>query len=126
MIPFLPAAVAVLAGAAFFLKKKGGGMTPARLTIYQTALNSERDPAKLRSLAATFRSEGLDTEASMLEKRARLRELPADIKAARRKAFKDAMNSSNKEAVLGMAAAYESEGATGAAQKLREYAGGLQ
>jgi len=126
MIPFLPAAVAVLAGAAFFLKKKGGGMTPARLTIYYTALNSERDPVKLRALAKTFKAEGLDAEAAMLEKRAKLRELPPEIKAARRQAFKDAMNSQNKDAILGMAQAYENEGATGAAEKLREYARGLQ
>lgn len=125
MIPFLPMTVALLAGTAFFLKKKKGGMTPARLAVYQNAISNERDPEKLRMLAASFKSEGLDAEADMLEKRARLRELPKETKEARRAAFKQAMNSTNVDAIMGMAKAYESEGATGAAETLRKYAMGL-
>lgn len=125
MLPMLPVLLATGIGAALFLKKPKG-MTPARQQVYQSALDGERDPNKLRALAASFRAEGLNDEATMLEKRARLRELPDSIKEARREAFKMAMNSKDKAGVLNMARAYRTEGATGAAEKLEEYAQGLQ
>lgn len=123
----LPLAVILLGGAAFYAAKKRGGtsMTSERKIVYQTALRKEKDPSKLRALAESFRAEGLTAQADLLEKRAALRELPAEVKAARRAAFKSALASTNKAAVLAMANALDNEGATGAADKLREYAGGL-
>lgn len=125
MIPLLPAAIVLLAGTALFVTKKKV-MTPARQMVFDKAIAKEKDPVKLRALAAQFRSEGLNPQADLLEKRAKLRELPDDVKAARKAAFRQAMSSTDKKAVLGMAQAYENEGATGAAAKLREYAKGLQ
>lgn len=123
----LPLAVILLGGAAFYAAKKSGGsaMTSERKIVYQTALRKEKDPDKLRALAESYRAQGLTAQADLLEKRAALRELPPEVKAARRAAFKSALASSNKGAVLAMANALDNEGATGAADKLREYAGGL-
>lgn len=126
MMALLPITAAVLIGAAFFFKKKKVGMTAERELVYQKALRSERDPMKLRELANAFRAEGLDAEATLLDKRAKLRELPAEVKLARRNAFKQAMNSKDINTILAMADAYGEEGATGAEAKLREYAKALE
>jgi hypothetical protein len=96
-----------------------------RQVVYETALNTVKDPIKLRSLAETYRSQGLTAEADMLCKRAALQELPEETKEARREVFRKAMASTNVDAILGLARAYESEGCTGAAQNLRKYAAGL-
>lgn len=128
MVPFaLPLAIILLGGTAYFVAKKSGSgnMTAERKIVYQTALRKEKDPAKLRALAEEYRAQGLTAQADLLDKRAALRELPPDVKAARRTAFKAALASTNKGAILAMANALDNEGATGAADKLREYAGGL-
>lgn len=96
-----------------------------RQVIYETALNTVKDPAKLRSLAEVYRGQGLTAEADMLAKRAALQELPEETKEARREVFRKAMASTNVDAILTLAAAYDSEGCTGAAQNLRKYAAGL-
>jgi hypothetical protein len=127
MIPLLPAAIIALAGTAFFLtRKKAGALTPEREMLFNKAVNTEKDPQRLRALAAQFRSDGLNVQAEFLEKRAKLRELPDSVKAARKAAFKQAMGSTNKEAILKLADAYEREAATGAAEALRKYVKGLQ
>lgn len=96
-----------------------------RLVIYETAINEVKDPAKLRALAATFRSEGMTAEADMLEKRAALQELPPEVKAARKEAFRKGMASTDPVAINALADAFHSQGATGAAENLRTYAAGL-
>ncbi len=96
-----------------------------RRVVYETALNTVKDPVKLRQLAAVYHKEGLMTEADMLSKRAALQELPEDVKEARREVFRKAMASTNVDAILILARAYDGEGCTGAAQNLRKYAAGL-
>ena len=96
-----------------------------RQVIYETALNTCKDPAKLRALAETYRSEGLTAEADMLCKRAALQELPQEVKDARKEVYRKAMESTNVNGILALARAYDEEGATGAAQNLRKYAAGL-
>lgn len=127
MIPLLPAAIIALAGTAFFMtrKKSASALTPEREMLFTKAVNTEKDPVKLRSLAGQFRSDGLNPQADFLEKRARLRELPDEVKAQRKAVFKQAMGSTNKDAILKLADAYEKESATGAAEALRKYAKGL-
>lgn len=127
MIPLLPAAIIALAGTAFLMsrKKTGAALTPEREMLFTKAVNTEKDPVKLRALAGQFRSDGLNAQADFLEKRAKLRELPDEVKAQRKAVFKQAMSSTNKEAVLKLADAYEKEAATGAAEALRKYAKGL-
>jgi hypothetical protein len=100
-------------------------MTPERKKVYETALESLKDPEKLRSLADAFDKEGLKDEAIMLRKRAALRELPASSKEARKAAFRKGMSSSDPKAVRVLATAFHKQGATGAAQALKKYAEGL-
>lgn len=126
MIPILyPIILGLGISAAYIVKRKDKGMTPERELAYQQALAREKDPTRLRYLADAFRKEGLTLQADTLEKRAKLRELPPEIKAARKQAFKDAMKSTDVPGILRMADAYEKEAAFGAAQKLRQYAKGL-
>jgi hypothetical protein len=127
MLPIPVIALGLLGAGAFFVAKKmrGGKMTPERRMIFEAALR-ERDGQKLLTLADAFEKEGLIEQATMLRKRARLRNLPPEVKQARRDAFKKLLASDDKDAVLAAAKAYEDEGATGAAAKLRAYAEGLQ
>jgi hypothetical protein len=133
-LPLIPIAIAALGlGAWHAVKKKEapvkvgaeGGLTPDRAILYETALRTTKDSDKLRTLAQAFRSEGLTPQAEMLEKRARLRDLPPDVKLARRAAFKKGMASTNPQAIIALADVFDCEGATGAADALRTYASGL-
>lgn len=126
----VPVAIAVagLTGAAVYRKRKSvpvGVLTPDRERIYTQAMNTLADPAGLRQLAAAFENAKLFSHAEMLRKRAALRELPDDVKKARRDAFKSVMASTDKKAVLAFAQKMQDEGCTGAAAKLRERAAGL-
>ena len=102
-----------------------GVLTDERQKIYDNAMATLADPMKLRKLADAYQKVGLSYEADMLRKRAALREQPEEVKQARQEVFKKAMSSTNKEGISEVAAAFEKEGATGAAQKLREYLAGL-
>jgi hypothetical protein len=128
MFPILPIAIAALAGGAFFVnsgKPEKGVLTPARQLIFETAINEVKDTAKLKTLAKVFREQGLEPQADLLEKRAKLRELAPEVKSARKATFRKAMASKNPEAVRAIAYAFETEGANGAANSLREYADSL-
>jgi hypothetical protein len=103
-----------------------GVLTPTRKHIFDEAMQNEKDPDKLRAIAASFAKEGLPGQATLLKKRAGLRELPEATKQARRSAFKQAMASKNAAAVEDMAMAFENEGAIAAAKALRDYALGLR
>ena len=127
MIPFIPIIIVCLAGGAYVQTSKRvpkGVLTPQRQRIFEDALNS-KDVKTLKSLATSFREQGLNHHADLLEKRIKLRELPPEIKAARKTVFRKAMASDNPTAVMSVAAVFDKEGATGAANALREYAGSL-
>ena len=122
----LPVIVAVATGAAAYkMHKHSAKLTPERKVIYDNALATIKDPAELRKLADSFQKEGLKKEADMLRKRATLRELPPETKAARKEAYKKGMQSTDKSGVLRLAEAFHLQGATGAAASLRKYAAGL-
>lgn len=125
ILPVVFLSMASLAGYKAHTRQKRSAMTPERKRIYEAALQTLKDPEKLRKLADEFETQGLKKEASLLRKRAEIRELPEDLKKARRQAFKAAMASKNQPAVLKLAEAYDAEGATGAAAALRAYAAGL-
>lgn len=112
---------------AFYRKKvqKKGVLTPEREAAFENAMNRVLDSTQLRKLASAFEGEGLAEQASLLRKRAALRDLPKDVKQKRRDIFKRALASKNKKAVLETASAFEGEGCIGVAEKLREYAEGL-
>lgn len=126
-LPLIPVAVAGLGALAGFkaYKRRKKGMTPARQKIYDQALTNMKDPVALRKLAAGYHKEGLTEQGTMLQKRARLRELPADVKQGRRDAFKKGMTLTDPAAVEKLAKAFADEGATGAAAELRKYGAGL-
>jgi len=129
MVQLLPYAIMGLAAGALVTdttrKREKGVLTPERKIVFETAINDVKDVDKLRALAKAFRDEGLPHHADFLEKRARLRQLPPETKAARKEVFRKAMASDNPQAIMGVAAAYERDGATGAANALREYARSL-
>jgi len=118
---------AILGGLAFYRKviAKKGILTPDRERVYVEALTSIKDADRLLQLAKAFRAEGLPAQADMLEKRARLRTLPPEIKAERDKIFREALKSKDPKEVQRIAASFEGEGASGAALRLREYADSL-
>ena len=139
-IPLIVPLIGALGFAAYWAKKtrddsalagavhgdfEGTGMTPERQAVYEVALNQAKDPAKIEALAATFAAEGLTAQAVILQKRAELRRLPPEVKAARKEAFRKALSSSNKAAILDLAREYQIQGCGGAARKLYEYAQGL-
>ena len=106
-------------------KKDDPKLQVERQVIYETAINTVKDPVKLRKLSKAFRDEGLTAEADMLEKRAALQELPDEVKAGRRDVFRKAMTNTDPAKVLAVAEVFHNEGCTGAAENLRRYAAGL-
>ena len=107
------------------LKNNKGVMTDERQKAFDNAMASLADPAKLRELADAYQQVGLKYEADMLRKRAALREMPEEVRKGREEVFKKALQSTDKEAIANVATAFEKEGATGAAQRLRDYLAGL-
>lgn len=129
-LPLLPIVVVCLGAAAYHKtsSRKGPGkgvLTPERQHFFEFAIKECKDPEKLRSLAKTYREQGLAMHADMLEKRANLRAIPEDKKKERRAIFKRAMKSTDINAIRNLANAYEREGCTGAAKELRDYAASL-
>lgn len=127
----LPVSIVALGGAAWYAHtRRDKAVTPQvaaeRQAVFQSALDNVKDPIKLREIAKTFREQGLNAEADLLEKRAALRELPQDVKDGRREAFKKGMASSNPTEIRALANLFEQEGATGAAKALRDVAAGLE
>ena len=123
----LPVIVASAGGLAWWKvkKQKYGKMTPERKKLFEEALRSMKDPAKLRELANVFQNYGLKAEAKELRKRAALRDAPADVKKKRAEAFQKGLNSTDPQKVSKLADAFHKVGAYGAADKLRKYASGL-
>jgi hypothetical protein len=126
-IPAIPIIVVLLGGAAYLRRDKAHGvMTPERTKIFNAALaGGMQDPENLDKLAKTFAGEGLPEQAALLRQRAALKRLPNEVKLARRQIWRKAIASKNKAAVQRLAAAYDAEGCTSAAMRLREIASGL-
>ena len=107
-------------------RKDYGVLTDERKRIYQAALSGAiKNAADLRKLAAAFHGQGLFPQAAMLEKRAALKERTPEIKAAHDMAFRRALASTNRSAIMDVSQAFASLGATGAAAKLMQRAAGL-
>lgn len=128
MGPALPLILLGLVAGGYYAKTQAdkvppkGELTPERQVIFETALNEVKEPVKLRALAKAFREQGLTKEADILEKRAALRDLPSDVKEARRDAYRKGMESRDPIAIDNLAAAFDKEGATGASAALRKQA----
>ena len=128
LVPATVAAFAALVGGAWYKKHKSlhGKMTPERERMYEQALKEVRNPAKLRALAKEYRKNGLSEAATMLEKRAGLKELPTAVKEQRSAVVSKLLSSKDKDVVRTMAASFEGEGAVGMAARLRAYADTLE
>ncbi len=122
----LPAVVVGLVIVAAFKKPRHIGMTAERKVAYECLLRDMKDPIGLRTMADVFEAEGLKNEANTLRKRAVLRELPKEVKIARRQAFRKGMASKNPDAVETLAQAFYKEGCAAASAKLFAYAKGLR
>ena len=117
----------------FFTPKcKNGGQAPLQkvmpdeIQLEFTRALSSKDPKTLALLGQKYLHEGYTAEGILLIKRARLRLLSPELKAARREAYRKGMSSRDPHAVRNLAAAFEGEGATDAAKSLREYADSLK
>lgn len=124
-IPLIWWGLGALAAGAAYKKHKSKKMSAEHELIFKNALQSLKDPAKLKELADAFEKEGLHDAAQLLRKRAILRELPPELKKARREALRKGLSSNDPKEVNELADAFEKEGATGAANDLRAYAKAL-
>jgi hypothetical protein len=102
-----------------------GTMTPQRQIMYEEAMTKIDDPEKLLLCAAEFQKQGLPLQATMLRKAAKLRSLPDDVKTKREAVFRKVFELKDKSKVLQAAEAFQSEGCWASAEKIREYAQGL-
>jgi hypothetical protein len=127
MLPLIPIGVGLLALGAYWRRKKNRGvMTTERVKIFNAAISGAiKEPQGLEKLANSFSGEGLYEQAKLLRQRAALKRLPLPIKEARREIWRHAIQSKNKAGILNLAAAYDREGCTGSAMRLREIASGL-
>jgi hypothetical protein len=112
-------------------KKLGQGheWTPEHEEMYQAALEDlkgEAGVAKLREIAAQCEKNGHHVKAFALRRRADLRDTPAKVKKERHEVFRRAMRSTNIEAMLKVAAGFESITATQAASEIRQRVEWLQ
>lgn len=121
--------VGLLALATWQATKPGPGvMTPERRLVFTHALSKIDPPLtseKLNELAEKFDGQGLSKHAEILRKRAVMRDRPEEVKRQYRAAFQKAMGSKDVLNIRALATAFESQGLTNNARKLREYAIGL-
>lgn len=103
------------------------GMTAERRDIYLSAMEHLSNPKDLRDLADGYEKDGLPIEASMLRKRADLREMCQNqpekwenFRAVCERAIQKP--DANPQALEDMASAFEAMTATGTAAKLRKRA----
>jgi transcriptional regulator of met regulon len=122
----IPAAVVAAIYSYLRKPKDYGVMTEERTKVYRAALSGAvKEAEALDELAGAFAHQGLKEQANLLRKRAKLRRLPDETKKLRREVFRQALESKNRDGILVLANAYEQEGCTAAASRLREVASGL-
>jgi hypothetical protein len=110
------------------VKPGPGVMTHERRLVFRHALDRTTPPstpAQLLELADKFDSEGLPAYSEILRKRAAMRLRPPALKAQYREAFRKAMSSTDTVLIRNAAIAFEAQGLTENASKLRDYAVGL-
>lgn len=99
-----------------------GAIAANHARVYREAMTTAREPHELRTLADAFDKQGHRSFATMLRRRANLRDLPAEQKKARRDAFRAAMSSDDPGKIFQLASSFEGEAATGAANELYDHA----
>jgi arginine utilization protein RocB len=99
-----------------------GVLTPEREEVYKNALEHLKDPMRLVELAKEFQTTGLKAQAATLRKRAEWRARSDQQREAHEEIFQRAMKSTNVQAILHVAQAFESMTATVKAAHLRQRA----
>lgn len=107
-------------------RANSGDLTPERAAVYAMAMKFAKDPQKLVVLADAFDDAGLHDQARALRKRSKLPSLPANVQAARQRALREALASTDAEHVKNLAKVFENEGLGSAAAILKDYASGLE
>ena len=102
----------------------GGEMNPAQHAHYVQTLKL-KDPVSMLAMADAFEQDGFRDAATMIRKRARLKQLPEEVKAERERIFRQLMASTNKNEIVEMAKTYAEEGCTDAAKALLTHAESL-
>jgi hypothetical protein len=127
MAPAIPLVVAALSGFTWWrLKRRNyGKMTPERAKVFEAALKTLKDPVKLEKLAQGFQDSGLKAEATELRKRAKYYAAPKEVKEKYKETFRKSLSSTDPQKVTNAARAFHKVGMYGAAEKLKQYAGGL-
>ncbi len=124
----VPIAISALTAAAYIakLRRDNKPVPPEKAAehavIYDTAINTVKDPDQLRLLGQAFQQAGLTAEAKMLFLRADNAEASPETKAARKEAFHKGMESTDIPGIYALAEAFETQGAPGAALALRQHA----
>ena len=108
--------------AALWNSRRPGEMNETRDRAYVECLSGRVPVEKMRELAAAFEKARCYPQAKMLRLRIALEDLPPETKALRREQFAKGMASKKPDAVLRLASAFEAEGATTSAAKLRKHA----
>lgn len=119
------AALGALGIAALWNSQRSGEMTEQRDRIYRDCLSGRVPPEKMRKVADAFEKARCYPQARMLRLRVELSDLPPEIQAQRRADFAKGMASKNGPGVLRLAQAFEDQGATSSAAKLRRHARAL-
>jgi hypothetical protein len=108
-----------------FLYGKKGEMNGERKAAFALGMRLT-DPVKINLLADAFDKGGLPDQAKQLRNRANLGNVSQDTQMQRAGILKQALNSTDPNAVDKIADAFEKQGAASTAKLLRDYAAGLR
>lgn len=126
---FVPLVILFTGGYFGYKALKRRALTAREKQIFDEAFANLKKPEELLELADSFDKEGFSKEATMLRKRAALRNQPPEVYKARRAAFDKAMSVKDPSKVpdiRDLAIEFEKVGAVGTAATLRKYADTLK
>jgi hypothetical protein len=103
-----------------------GVMTPERKAIYMSAMQHERDPAKLQYWAKWYEDNGFPTYATNLRKRIQIPAMHGEARAQRQTIVRRAFSSENPYAIREVADRFLDDGRGATYQELQDYANGLE
>jgi hypothetical protein len=118
-------ALGALGLGALWKSRRPGEMNEERDRLYRECLSGGVPLERMKSLAQAFEKARCFPQAKMLYKRIALEELPPEVRESREKIFYRALASSNGPAILRVAQAFDDQGATRSALRLRRHAAQL-
>jgi len=121
---------AAIGGASFEVATRRRGsaspLTADEEIEFQRALKATKDPTALRAAADKFDRDGHREQAAQLRARARVRDLPEDVQAERRRIFRDAFSWDKPEDIEKLADLFDKDSMFDGAKKLRLQAGAVR